>query len=553
MAIVWYEWGAEAFARAHRESKPILLSLTAAWCHACRQMDAETWDHPGVEALVERSVVPVKVDADRRPDLYGRYHLGGLPTTVLLTSQAGFVRGGTFLSPPQFMGFLNDGLTTFRTGRRPLPRSAGRRVRTVPPSPEGFAAAQVAAVERRYDPEHAGFALAPKLPHPETLTFLLRQHPATPDAQRMAIRSLEAIADHLWDTGAGGFFRYAAGRDWSQPHTEKLAVDQAALIRLFLEAGSRLGSPRFLGLGRGAVEYALGWLAGPEGVFFGSQAADPSYYALRPAERAREEPPAVDRLGYADATAAMASALTYAAAVLELPQWQARALTAVDRLMRLVPPVPLPHLLLGPSPVSGWLRDQALGIQAAVDAYRVSGRAACLRWAGQLAEWALSHLWDEEHEAFRDLPGDPGPGGGKGPVFTPVVANALMAEALAELGGLERESPFGEWAARLLTTLMTKTDGSVAAPAVALALLRGQGATVEAELAGEPHTAEAQALARAVIRECGPRVRLRWVPGPGPAVTLCTPEACLPPLETGRDLAESLRTLGLSLRSGHSL
>ena len=31
--IHWHEWGGEAFAKAQRENKPILLDIGAVWCH----------------------------------------------------------------------------------------------------------------------------------------------------------------------------------------------------------------------------------------------------------------------------------------------------------------------------------------------------------------------------------------------------------------------------------------------------------------------------------------------------------------------------------------
>src|ERR1700741_3705377 len=106
MVIEWQRWAAEAFAAARNSGRPVLLSLTARWCHACHRMDEETWDDPAVAAAVTRAVIPVRVDADARPDIYGRYHLGGLPTTALLTADGYFIRGGTFLSPPQLFAFL---------------------------------------------------------------------------------------------------------------------------------------------------------------------------------------------------------------------------------------------------------------------------------------------------------------------------------------------------------------------------------------------------------------------------------------------------------------
>src|SRR5262249_29022878 len=109
---------------------PVLLSLTATWCHACHRMDDETWDDPAVAAAVERSTVPVRVDADARPDVYSRYHLGGLPSTALLTADGEFVRGGTFLSRLQFFAFLEAALDDVRVGRRPSRATFSRSTRS---------------------------------------------------------------------------------------------------------------------------------------------------------------------------------------------------------------------------------------------------------------------------------------------------------------------------------------------------------------------------------------------------------------------------------------
>ncbi len=51
---------------------------------------------PAVAAAVGRATVPVRVDADARPDICGRYHLGACPYRAL-DGRGYFVRGGTFL------------------------------------------------------------------------------------------------------------------------------------------------------------------------------------------------------------------------------------------------------------------------------------------------------------------------------------------------------------------------------------------------------------------------------------------------------------------------
>ena len=43
---MWLEWSADAFARARTEGKPVLLSITASWCHGCAVMDRVAYGDP---------------------------------------------------------------------------------------------------------------------------------------------------------------------------------------------------------------------------------------------------------------------------------------------------------------------------------------------------------------------------------------------------------------------------------------------------------------------------------------------------------------------------
>ena len=102
--IRWYEWGAEAFATAQRENKPMLLDIGAVWCHWCHVMDRESYDDPEVAQIVNEHFVAVKVDRDERPDIDSRYQVavsaisgqGGWPLTGFLTPDGRPFFGGTY-------------------------------------------------------------------------------------------------------------------------------------------------------------------------------------------------------------------------------------------------------------------------------------------------------------------------------------------------------------------------------------------------------------------------------------------------------------------------
>ncbi len=65
--IEWNEWGAEAFAKAKLENKPVLLDIGAVWCHWCHVMDRESYENPATAAIINEHFVAVKVDRDERP------------------------------------------------------------------------------------------------------------------------------------------------------------------------------------------------------------------------------------------------------------------------------------------------------------------------------------------------------------------------------------------------------------------------------------------------------------------------------------------------------
>ena len=46
--VDWYPWGEEAFEKAHRENKPIFLSVGYSTCHWCHVMERESFANPEI-------------------------------------------------------------------------------------------------------------------------------------------------------------------------------------------------------------------------------------------------------------------------------------------------------------------------------------------------------------------------------------------------------------------------------------------------------------------------------------------------------------------------
>ncbi len=95
--IHWRPWGDEVFKEAQTSGKPVLLSLSAIWCHWCHVMDETAYSDRRVIDFINEHFVPTRVDNDRRPDVNRRYNMGGWPTTAFLTETGDVLTGATYL------------------------------------------------------------------------------------------------------------------------------------------------------------------------------------------------------------------------------------------------------------------------------------------------------------------------------------------------------------------------------------------------------------------------------------------------------------------------
>ncbi|MEO6238279.1 MAG: DUF255 domain-containing protein, partial [Vicinamibacterales bacterium] len=237
--IEWLSWSGEVFSRAARDGKPVLLSITAAWCGACQEMDRTTFDDPEVAALIAARFVAVRVDTDRRPDINERYNLGGWPTTAFLTPSGAIIAGGTFIAADRMTGVLNRVAAAFNVrvsaGAAPSAIAAAAQASATGPGD----AQLIESIFATFDDAHGGFGTEPKFPHaaPLHLALALFRQTGEDRWRRIVEGSLDAMAERgLWDAEHGGFFRYATTRDWQRPHDGKLLETNAELLRVCAEA-----------------------------------------------------------------------------------------------------------------------------------------------------------------------------------------------------------------------------------------------------------------------------------------------------------------------------
>src|SRR5712692_1091939 len=452
--IRWRGWSEGAFAEAGKLDRPILLSISAVWCHWCHVMDETTYSNSGVIDLINREYVPIRVDNDVRPDINQRYNMGGWPTTAFLTPSGDILTGATYLPADQMADALARVAGYYRTNHPEIAnrvlegrKRAGSGVaRSAGALADGIIDEVVEAVKNAYDPEYGGFGSAPKFPQTDAILLLLEQGQldADPELRAMATHTLEMmVAGGTYDHVEGGFFRYSTTQDWSVPHFEKMLEDHAGLVNALALAGLQ-----------DALDATTGYLdrvlRDPvTGLYAGSQDADEHYYSLDAGGRAQADAPYVERRIYTSWNAALAIAYLAAAARSERPILQERGAQLLERLFkdRYQPGAGLIHS----EGVAGQLPDQVWGLWAGVRAHQAGKGDHWLASARDIAQHIEDRYADPDLGGYFDHAGTDQLGRLSDRI-KPLVENSIAAIALVELDALVGE-PEGPYAARALRAL----------------------------------------------------------------------------------------------------
>ncbi|MGH7398973.1 MAG: thioredoxin domain-containing protein [Candidatus Rokuibacteriota bacterium] len=299
--VDWYPWGAEAFARARREDKPVLLSVGYSACHWCHVMERESFENDEIAALMNRLFVSIKVDREERPDVDQIYMQavqsmtgrGGWPMTVFLTPDGVPFYGGTYFPPvdrhgmpafPRLLQSIADAYHDRRgevveAGRQLVEsmRQSERLTRSASLLTREVLAGAYLALSAEFDERDGGLGQAPKFPQPMTWEAILRVWKRTGDARALDMLShtLTRMArGGIYDQLGGGFHRYSVDGQWLVPHFEKMLYDNAQLASLYLHGWLATGDREYRRVTEETLDYVLREMTHPAGAFYSAQDAD---------------------------------------------------------------------------------------------------------------------------------------------------------------------------------------------------------------------------------------------------------------------------------------
>ncbi len=294
--VDWYPWGEEAFAKAKKENKPILLSIGYSTCHWCHVMERESFENEDVAKFLNAHFVAIKLDREERPDVDSIYMTamqalqlgGGWPLNVFLTPDRKPFYGGTYFPTDRFLALLKKISSVWETGRDGLLKDAENITRELAGIMSGDQAAPAdlkeqwilytaKAIAETFDPKYGGFGAAPKFPSPQAPELILlagARHRDQSLIDKVLFTCKRMAAGGIYDHLGGGFARYSVDEKWLVPHFEKMLYDNAQLVHLYLDAHLVSGDPRFAAVVRDILRYVLRDMTHADGGFYSAEDAD---------------------------------------------------------------------------------------------------------------------------------------------------------------------------------------------------------------------------------------------------------------------------------------
>ncbi len=298
--VHWYPWGQEAFDKAKRENKPVLISIGYATCHWCHVMAHESFEDQQVADILNEHFISIKVDREERPDIDSMYMSvcqmmtgqGGWPLNVFVTpDQKPFYTGTYFpkrsaYGRPGFIEALTQLLDAYHNDRDHIESLAEKatnnlRIKAAGQTENTLSQAEVHKAYYQlmssFDTLYGGFGSAPKFPAPHMLSFLMRYYEWTgqENALYAVTKTLDGMANGgIYDHIGSGFSRYSTDEKWLVPHFEKMLYDNALLMEAYTEAYQLTSKPEYEKLVQRLIQFIKQDMMNLGGSFYSAIDAD---------------------------------------------------------------------------------------------------------------------------------------------------------------------------------------------------------------------------------------------------------------------------------------
>jgi uncharacterized protein YyaL (SSP411 family) len=295
--VNWYPWNDEAWAKAKKENKLVLISIGYSSCHWCHVMEHESFENDSTAKIMNDHFVCIKVDREERPDVDQVYMAavqlmtggGGWPLNCFCLPDGRPIYGGTYFpnaswndllvkleefyrlnkeKAEQYADELTQGIHHMETVKLNI---SEKKIETE------YLKKIVDEWKKQFDNVEGGPSRAPKFPLPNNYEFLLHYYHETKDESilKHIELTLEKMAyGGIYDQVGGGFARYSTDTLWKVPHFEKMLYDNAQLVSLYSHAYQLTKNELYKDIVYETLEFISREMTSGEGTFYSALDAD---------------------------------------------------------------------------------------------------------------------------------------------------------------------------------------------------------------------------------------------------------------------------------------
>ena len=295
--VDWYPWGDEAFEKAKKENKLVLISVGYSACHWCHVMERESFEDDSVASVMNAHFVSIKVDREERPDVDQVYmnavqlmtQSGGWPLNCFVTPDGKPFLGGTYYPKDEWLNTLEKVNELWQNDPSKILEYADHLTEGVQNSEsiiKNTAEADfqahtldnmVSVWSENFDFKDGGPDKAPKFPMPNNYEYLLKYAfiNGDDDLKEYVKLSLDKMAmGGIYDQIGGGFARYSTDKLWKVPHFEKMLYDNAQLVSIYSKAYQAYKDPMYIRVIEETLEWVKREMTGEDGEFYSALDAD---------------------------------------------------------------------------------------------------------------------------------------------------------------------------------------------------------------------------------------------------------------------------------------
>ncbi len=297
--VYWYEWGDEAFSKAKKENKPLLISIGYSSCHWCHLMEKESFMDTSVARLMNDNFICIKVDREERPDVDNIYLAacqlltgsGGWPLNAFALPDGKPFFAGTYYSKPSWINLLKQITEAYKKKNELVLKQADALTKGIVKEDISFLNTDTSSfildkrtynnffynINKLIDKNNGGLSGTPKFPMPSAMEFLLQYYYLTGNSQALTEVNntlTHIITGGMYDQVGGGFSRYATDSLWRIPHFEKMLYDNGQLISLFAHAYQVTKNELYKNILSETIVFVERELAAPKAGFYSSLNAD---------------------------------------------------------------------------------------------------------------------------------------------------------------------------------------------------------------------------------------------------------------------------------------